>query len=224
MRLKKCGELSYVIGLVCISFATALMAKSGFGLSMVVAPAYVLADAIPFLTVGRCCYIIQGILLVTIVILNRRFQPSYLLAFLSAFLFGSMVDFCTNIILVGIISPTLGQRIVYFCSGELINSLAIALFFHTYLPPQTPELFVREVSRKCGWKAYRMKYVYDLFSCAIAIILSFCLLGGLHHVGIGTVACALCNAPLIGLWGRLLDRIADYDAAIPQLARWLQKY
>ena len=55
------------------------------------------------------------------------------------------------------------------------------------------------------------------FGMLAAHYLSFLLLGELRHVGVGTVVYAFVNAPLIGVFGRWLDKIADYEPRFPKL-------
>lgn len=217
MKLHKCGEIAFVPGVLLLSLATVLMSKAGFGLSMVVAPAYVLADWIKIIPTGTMCYIYQGVLVAATAIVCGKFKLSYLVTFLSAVIFGVFVDIF-GAALSFVNATQLWQRVLLFILAIPINSLSIALLLHSYLPPQAPELFVREISNRFGLKMYKTKYVYDLCSCALSIVLSFLLLGRLAHVGVGTVVYAFVNAPLIGVFGGWLDKIADYE---PRLM-WLR--
>ena len=222
MKLHKCGEAAFVPGVLLVALATVLMSKASFGLSMVVSPAYVLADWIKIIPTGTMCYIYQGLLVVATSLVMGRFKISYLVTFASAVCFGLCVD-AFGWVFAFIQSPGMIWRIVLFAVAIPINSLSISLLLHSYFPPQAPELFVREVSGKFGWQMYKTKYVYDLCSCAVSILLSFLLLGQLRHVGVGTVVYAFINAPLIGVFGRWLDRIADYEPRFPKLWELCQK-
>ena len=162
------------------------------------------------------CYIYQGLLVIATSLIMGRFKISYLVSFVSAVLFGVFVDIF-GLVFAFIQAPAFWLHIVLFAVAIPINSLSIALLLHSYFPPQAPELFVREISGKFGWQMYKTKYVYDLCSCAASIALSFLLLGELRHVGAGTVVYAFINAPLIGVFGRWLDKIADYEPRWPKL-------
>lgn len=223
MKLKKCGEVSFLLGVLVLGLATTLMSKAGFGLSMVVAPAYVLAEKAGFVSAGTMCYICQGFLVVVTMVMMGRFKISYLFSFISAVLFGLAVDFFTKVCFAWIVSPGMWQRVLLFCIGIPVNSLAISLLFHTYFPPQAPELFVKEFSAKFGKEVYKIKYIYDLCSCALSIVMSLLFFRRLMFIGVGTVICSLVNAPLIGLFGRGLDKIADYDPALPGIAGLFEK-
>ena len=222
MKLQKCGEIAFVPGVVLLSLATVLMSKASFGLSMVVSPAYVLADWIKIIPTGTMCYIYQGLLVIATSIVMGRFKLSYLVTFVSAVCFGVFVDIF-GAVFAFIQSPSLWLRVLLFAVAIPINSLSISLLLHSYFPPQAPELFVRELSIKKGFQMYKTKYVYDLCSCAASIIMSLVMLGELRHVGVGTVVYAFINAPLIGVFGRWLDKIADYEPRFPRLWELCQK-
>ena len=218
MKIRHFSEASFLLGAILLGFATSMMSKAGFGLSMVVSPAYVLADWVKVIPTGTMCYIYQGLLVIATSLVCGRFKISYLVSFVSAVLFGVFVDIFGA--LLSFLQPAeLWERIVLFAVAIPINSMAIALLLHSYLPPQAPELLVREISGKFGFKMHRTKYVYDLCSCAASIIMSFLLLGELRHVGLGTVVYAFINAPLIGVFGGRLEKIADFEPRI----MWLRK-
>lgn len=83
------AELAYVMGMILCPLGVCLSAKSGFGVSMVVAPAYVLylriSETLPWFTFGKSEYIFQGLLLILLGIAVRRFKWKYLLSLLQRF-------------------------------------------------------------------------------------------------------------------------------------------
>ena len=88
MKKKFSTELAYILGIVTLSFGVAFMEKADFGVSMVIAPAYVLYRAIsphlPFFTFGMAEYCFQGLLLLVLMLLLRRFRLSFLFSFVTA--------------------------------------------------------------------------------------------------------------------------------------------
>ena len=68
-----------------------------------------------------------------------------------------------------------------------------------------------------GFPQGTVKWVYDGISFALALVLSFVLFGNLEGIGIGTVISVLCNAPLISLAAKILDRTVDTYVAFPRL-------
>lgn len=81
MKKKIYAELAYVLGLVILAFGTALMERADFGMSMVVAPAYILhlklRDVLPFFSFGMAEYCLQAVLIVVLCLVLRRFRLGY---------------------------------------------------------------------------------------------------------------------------------------------------
>ena len=90
------SEAAYLAGLAVLAVGTALMEAADFGLSMVVAPAYlihlVISPVFPVFSFGMAEYVLQGILLVLLMIAMRRVKLSYLFSFVTAVLYGLMLD------------------------------------------------------------------------------------------------------------------------------------
>ena len=66
-------ELSYLFGMLILAFGNAFMEKADFGMSMVVAPAYLvhrwLSPIFPIVTFGMAEYLLQFVLLVLLAII-----------------------------------------------------------------------------------------------------------------------------------------------------------
>ncbi len=208
-------ELSYVVGLLLLALSAALMEKANFGLSMVVAPAYLLhlkiSQFLPFFSFGMAEYTLQAVLLLAMVIVLRKFKLSYLFSFVTAVLYGVMLDLM--IICVSFIPcEVFITRIVFYIFGLLGCSVGVSLLFHTYIAPEVYELFVKEVSAKLNVNINRFKSIYDLTSCFIAIVMSFAFFGLWHFEGvkIGTVICALLNGFTIGMFSKLFEKHFEF--------------
>ena len=213
-------ELAYIAGILLLALGTAFMARADFGMSMVVAPAYLLhlkiSQIYPFYTFGMSEYVLQAVLLVVLAFFMGRFRKSYLFSFATAVFYGFALDGCMA--LVGLIPPTgTAGRVVFFILGMLIGALAISLFFHSYLPPEAYELFVKEVAEKGGWSITRTKTTYDIVSCIVSVLMSFAFFGFGHFEGVkaGTFISALLNGWLIGHFGTFLEQHLDFKDAMP---------
>ena len=204
-------ELSYVFGIVFLALGTAFMEKPDFGVSMVVAPAYLLhlkiSETYSFFTFGMAEYTLQAVLLVAMMIVLRRFKVSYLFSFVTAVIYGFALDLSMAIVSY-INMDTMFLRILYYIIGLILCSFGVAFFFHTYISPEVYELFVKEVSAKFGKDIHKVKTVYDICSCTVGVILSFCFFGfGVFRgVKLGTILCALINGSLIGLCSTFLEQ------------------
>lgn len=209
-------ELAYPAGIVILAMGTALMEKADLGMSMVVAPAYLLhlklSQSLPWFTFGAAEYTLQAVLLVVMVLSLRRFKPSYLFSFLTAVFYGIVLDAC-----LALAAPIPGHivlvRGVCFLGGMVLCSLGVAFLFHTYIAPEVYELFVKELSGKYGWEISRVKTCYDCVSCGVGILLSFAFFGFGHFEGIkgGTIFCALVNGWLIGRCGALYEKCFRFE-------------
>lgn len=208
-------ELSYVMGMLILAVGTAFMEAANFGVSMVVAPAYLLYRKLslifPFFTFGMAEYTLQAILLVSMIIILRRFKASYLFSFVTAVLYGLVLD-VAMLATSAIPCEVFGVRIVLYIVGMLLCALGVSLFFHTYISPEAYEMFVKEVSAKYYVDINKFKTVYDCVSCAVGIVMSFAFFGfgSFEGVRLGTVICALVNGYLIGMCTRVLDKHFEF--------------
>lgn len=217
-------EAAYVLGLAILSVGTALMERADFGMSMVVAPAYLLhlkiSEFLPFFSFGMAEYTLQALVLLLLTLILRQGKRACLFSFVTAVLYGWLLD--ASIALISFVpGQSVGFRIVFYLVGMLLCSVGVALLFDTYITPEAYELFVKEISARYRWDLHKCKTVYDCVSCLVAIVLSFLFFGWGHFEGVklGTVFCALCNGTLIGLCSRALHRIWVFEDKLP-----LRKY
>jgi uncharacterized protein len=208
-------ELAYLLGIVILALSSSLMVLANYGVSMVIAPAYLvyvkLSAQYSFFTFGMAEYGLQGLLLIGMVLLLRQFKIGYLFSFITAIFYGLVLDLwmmCVESFNLVLDLPPL----LYFITGLLLGAFGVALLFQTYISPEVYELFVLEVSARFGIKVSLFKTGYDILSCLLAIALSFLFYGFLHFEGVkwGTFVCALLNGPLIGLFGKAMKRHWDF--------------
>ena len=213
-------ELSYVLGLVIMAFAAAFTEKADFGMSMVVAPAYILhlkvSEIWPWFTFGVAEYVFQGVLVAVTVLVMRKFKLSYLFSFVTAIVYGTLLDFAMALI-APLPDSAFMIRAVWYLLGTVLCSVAVSLFFHTYISPEAYELIVKELSQKFNRDINKVKTAYDCFSVVLGIVLSFSFFGfGVFEgVKLGTVICAFINGFLIGKFSMLLERRFDFKNKFP---------
>ncbi|MBQ7034995.1 MAG: hypothetical protein IJN34_04600 [Clostridia bacterium] len=217
-------ELSYALGMVLIAFAAALTAKADFGMSMVMAPPYILhlklSEIFPWFTFGVSSYAFQGVLVLLTILLVGRFKWGYLFSFVTAVVHGFILD---GMVWLVDFLPThaLWMRLIYFAVGASVCSFAVALFFHTYISPEAFELMVKELAEKWKFPIDRVKTAYDCISLLLSVALSFGFFGwgAMNGIGWGTLVCALVNGFLIGRFGKLLEKHFEFRDRFP-----LKKY
>ena len=224
MKRRFSSEFAYVLGIVFLACGVVLMEKADFGVSMVVAPAYLLyrwlSPAWSFFTFGMAEYCLQAVLLVIMTLIIRKFRGSYLFSFVTAVIYGFVLD---GFMRLGSALPAelFWQRLIYYGLGMLICSAGVSFMFHTYLSPEVYELFVKEVSAHFHININRFKTVYDCTSCLVGILMSFLAFGLWHFEGVkwGTVLCALVNGWLIGRFSAFLEKHWSVSDSLP-----LRKY
>ena len=208
-------ELAYLAGLLALAFGTALMERADFGMSMVVAPAYLvhlkLSETLSFFTFGMAEYTFLALLLVVMILVLRRFRLSYLFSFVTAVLYGFTLD--GMLMLAGTAPEGFAGRLVFFLLGMAFCSVGVAFLFHTYISPEVYELFVKELSAKYGFQIHKCKTVYDCVSCLAGVALSFAFFGFGVFEGVkwGTIFCALVNGWLIGQCSKVFEQVWRFE-------------
>lgn len=208
-------ELAYVFGIIIVALGVTFMEKSDFGVSMVVAPAYILHLKVSqywsFFSFGMAEYTLQAALLIVMMIVIRKCKLSYLFSFITAFIYGMVLDLCMALF-SGLPTDNVAWRIFYYILGMLLGAIGISLFFHTYIAPEVYELFVKEVSAKFGIEIHRFKTCYDICSLLVGVTLSFCFFGFGVFKGVrwGTIVCALINGFTISLCSKFFERFFEF--------------
>lgn len=212
-------ELAYVTGMLSLALGTAFMERANFGMSMVVAPAYLVylkvSSYFSWFTFGMAEYCFQLLLIIILSLVLFKFKRKFLFSFVTAVLYGNVLDIMMKI--VGYI-PDGGfpQRIFFYILGLLLGSLGVSLFFHTYITPEAYELFVKEISDKYGKDIHVVKTIYDCCSCIVAIMMSFIFIGFFKFEGVkfGTIICAICNGFIIGKFTHFLEKRFTFKDAL----------
>ena len=216
-------EFAYLLGIALVALGTAMTAWGDLGISMVVAPAFILhlrmSQVFPWFTFGVAEYCLQGLVLILMMCLLRKVKATYFLSFVTAILYGLILDGST-LLLSLLPQKLLWQRLAVYIGGDLLICAGVSMVFRTYLPPEAYEMIVMELSKKWHIKLHTLKTLYDCVSLVIAVALSFLLLGTLQGVGIATVVCAFLNGSLISLFSRLWDRIWNFADKFP----WRKKF
>lgn len=211
-------ELSYLVGIVAVALGVALMEAADFGVSMIVAPAYLcylkLSQILPFFTFGMAEYLFQALLLAVLCLVLKKFRLSFFFSFVTAVVYGLVLD--ATMLAVALL-PDKGffARILLYLAGMVFCAIGVACMFHTYVSPEVYELFVKELARKLGKPIPTVKTAYDCVSCALGVVLSFAFFGfgTFEGVKLGTILCALVNGRMIGaISTRLEAKFAFRDA------------
>ncbi len=208
---KRRSVINWIIGLVLSNLGVSLCTKANFGLSMIGASPYIihvwLRDKWAWFTQGTAEYVWEAILLVIGCFLVRRFKWKYLLSFVTAVLAGLAID--GWLFVLGGNGPfeSLALRISMLALGTMITSCGIAFYFNTTMPVAVYELIVAEFSDRYNKNLNKVKFVNDAILLVVALGLSFALTGKLTGIGVGTVVITVVNAPLIGFFRKIVEKI-----------------
>ena len=237
-KVSKSNELLWLFGIIFVALGVAICSKADLGVSMIAAPAFVISDAISsvfsFFTVGVTEYILQGVILIILCVVVRRFHWKYLLAFAVAVIYGYTLNLFIWM-LSGIEFNEVWLRWVMLIVGDIITAFGVACFFRTYMPLQVYELFVAEVADRFGFTIAKTKFWFDMTLLALSILLSVVLFtdiktfdwstiyySSFHSIGLGTLVTTAINSPLIALMGKVIDKIFLPSPLFPKFENLLK--
>ncbi len=209
------SEIVYVFAIVILSFSVAMITTTDFGVSMIVAPAYILSQKLTFLTFGQSEYVLQAVLFIIFCLLMRRVKLSYFSSFLTCIIYGAVLDLWR--VIVPAFNPqitppgtmSMSIRIIFFVIGTVLTSLSIAMFYRTYLYPQVYDFFVKGISARFNIDRTKFKIGFDTTFLIIATVMSLVLFKGFVGIGLGTLIMTAFNGLMIGAFGRLIDRYVE---------------
>ena len=231
-KIKKASELLWLFGIIFVALGVCICSKADLGVSMIAAPAFIVYEAIAPLwsgfSVGMVEYLVQGVLLIIMCIVVRRFDFRYLLGFGVAVLYG-----CTLNLFLFLLSDvqvhSVAGRWILLLVGDVCTAFGVACFFHTYMPLQVFELFVTEVTGRFKRNIHKFKWAYDLSLLAVSIVLALVLFGDVktfdwskigytsfHSIGLGTLVTTIINSPIISLMDKLINKIFEDTPRFPK--------
>lgn len=212
------AEAFYLLGLFGMPLAISLMTKADMGLSMIAAPTFIISERLSFLTYGQTEYIAQGLMLLLMCTVVRKFKPIYFTSYITAVIYGTVLDFFIRCF-SGFTVDALWLRIVLFVIGMALTSFGVACFMNTYLPPCAWDYFVRTVVEEKKLDLRKFKLGYDFCFLLISVALTLILFGRFIGVTPGTLVIAVCNGNLIAIINNYIRKHFEVYAAIPKLKK-----
>ena len=106
------GELALPFAVLINSFGVVLMLYSAAGISAISSVPYAFSEVFPALSLGTWTYIFQGLLVLSLMIMRKKFVPSYLFSFVVGFVFGELLDVYE--LWIGILPNSLPWRVIWF--------------------------------------------------------------------------------------------------------------
>ena len=234
-KLTKSSELLWVLGVVLVALGVSICDKANLGVSMIAAPAFVISEALLSVysgfSVGVVEYIFQGLLLIILILLIKKFNLKYLIAFLVAVIYGYVLNFFI-FLLKGVVINSALTRWVLLIIGDIVTAFGVASFFKTTYPLQVYELFVTKVASVYNFNINKVKLSFDMSLLFISIILAFTLFGdantfnwstitysSFHSIGLGTLVTTIINSPIIAFASKVLNKIFDNKPLFERLEK-----
>lgn len=238
-KMGKSSELLWLMGVVFVALGVAICSKADLGVSMIAAPAFVIYEAVASLwqgfSVGMVEYVVEGLMLILLCLVIRRFNWRYLLAFAVAVLYGYVLDLFLWL-MGGISFDAVYLRWIMLIVGDVITAFGVACFFRTYMPLQVYELFVSELALRFRLNINKTKWCFDISLLLLSLVLAFTLFGDVrefdfstiwytsfHSIGLGTLVTTAINSPIIALMGKVIDRFFGTEPAFPRLEKILKR-
>ena len=238
--IKRTSELNWVLGIFLIALGVAICNKANLGVSTIAAPAFIIHEAILYHTgntavsVGVIEYSMQAFVLLLTCLIVFKFNWRFLLCFLTAVIYGYVLDMWM-LIFDKVVFDEVWLRWIMLFVGNIIISTGVAFFMRTYLPIESYELIVAEVSKKYNHSVPKVKLLYDFASLALSLTLALSLFGDVttfnwaeiykvsfHSIGMGTIVSAVVTAPIIKAVTAGLDKFFGNEPLIKPLHKILQ--
>lgn len=224
-KIKVSSELVYIFAQFGLTLAVAMMAAADFGVSMIVAPAYILSQKFTVFTFGQWDYIVQGVLFIAFCIAMKKFKFTYFVSFITCVIYGTILDMWRAIIPV--LNPAVTEpgtmhiivRVFMFVIGECLTAASVTLFFKTYIYPQVCDIFVKGISGKYQLDQTKCKRVFDLCCLIVSIVLTLVLFGKFVGIKWGTIVVTLVNSTLIGVCSKWYDKHIQTVELFPHFAK-----
>lgn len=202
------GELTLIVIVIINSLGVVLMLHSGSGISAISSVPYAFSEVFPKLTLGTWTYLFQSLLILTLMVLRKKFIPEYLFSFVIGFFFGKMVDI--HQAWVSQLPYTIPLRVVYFVLSYLIICFGIALSNRCKMPIIPTDLFPRELADILRREYSKIKVPFDVICLFITGFMTFLCLGHIMGLGVGTVLAAFTMGKVIGIIGKEMDKKVQF--------------
>lgn len=198
------GELALLVAVCINSFGVVLMLYSGAGISAISSVPFAFSEVFPKISLGTWTYLFQGLLVLSLMVMRKKFVPSYLFSFVVGFVFGELLD--VHELWISVLPTALPFRFLYFIISYVLICVGTAISNRCKLPIIPTDLFPRELAdiTKAGYP--KIKIGFDVACLAVTAALTFFCLGHLEGLGIGTILAAFTMGKGVGIVGTLLDR------------------
>lgn len=174
-KVKFRGEPALIVAVAINSLGVVLMLYSGAGISAISSVPYAFSEVFPKLSLGTWTYIFQGLLVLSLMIMRKKFVPSYLFSFVVGFVFGELLDI--HELWINVLPYNIPCRIIYFAVSYVLICIGIAISNRCGLPIVPTDLFPRELSDITKIPYPKIKIGFDVTCLAVTAGMTFFLPG-----------------------------------------------
>lgn len=211
-------ELALLLGLACSCICISLVAQSALGITTLAVIPMALSSIHPAISFGTWNMIFQVMLLIALMIVQRKLTPSYLLSFGASLALGRAIDGFD--VLLQPLPMGMGFRILYFVIGFFGICVGISFFLRCRLPVLPFDEFTRGLVEQFHWPVKYVKTTFDVLNVVVGVALSLIVLGRIDGIGIGTIISAVFTGYFVNRIVIWLDRHCEFVFVIPALSRW----
>ena len=106
------GELALLVVVLINSLGVVLMLYSGSGISAISSVPYAFSEVFTKVSLGTWTYIFQGLLVLSLMIMRKKFVAPYLFSFVVGFAFSEMLD--VHEMWINVLPTAIGYRVTLF--------------------------------------------------------------------------------------------------------------
>lgn len=163
-----------------------------------------LALAVLINSFGVVLMLYSGALILSLMIMRKKFVTSYLFSFAVGFVFSELLD--VHELWINVLPSSLAWRIVYFVISYVLICIGIALSNRCQLPIVPTDLFPRELADITKIAYPKIKIGFDVTCLAVTAGLTFFCLGRIDGLEIGTILAVFTMGKGIGIAGDIIDK------------------
>lgn len=215
------GELALLIAVMINSLGVVLMLYSKAGISAISSVPYAFSLAFPRLSLGTWTYLFQAALIISLMVMRKKFVLNYLFSFAVGFVFSEFLDL--HELWISILPTGLAWQVLYFAVSYVMLCFGIAVSNRCGLPIVPTDLFPRELSQITKIEYPKIKIGFDVICLALTACLTAIFLGHLEGLGIGTILAAFTMGKGVGIAGDLLDKKMIFHSKLAEKAAKLRK-
>ncbi len=138
------GEIALIVIILINSLGVVLMLYSGSGISAISSVPYAFSEVFNKISLGTWTYIFQGLLVVSLMIMRKKFVAPYLFSFVVGFAFSEMLD--VHEMWINVLPTAIGWRVLY------LSSATCSCVLESHFPTAVVCQLFRQICSRESWQ------------------------------------------------------------------------